>query len=178
MPTNLLKTYPELLELGYLTQPQRNISLMGVFKRDFEDNPALNFRSKKIRPIRGDEPPMELLFRHLTTEETTVNDETGLNYAKRVFEMDRSQRLHWIRFHLEERKPENFLVFSVEERDQKHRKDIIRTYIYDNAQKYVIVLDPQRSKMDYYLVTAFYLNKDYGEKKMKKLVKRKLPELH
>lgn len=178
MPTNFLKTYPDLLELSYLTQPQRTISLLGIFKRDFEDNPALNFRSKKIRPLKGDQPPMELLFRHLTTEELTERDETGRNYTKRVFEMDRSQRMHWIRFHLEERKPENLQVFSVEERDQKHRMDIIRTYIYDNKQKYVIVLDPQRSKKDYYLVTAYYLNKELGEKKMKKLVKRKLPELH
>lgn len=178
MPTNLIKTYPELLELGYLTQPQRNISLLGIFKRDFEDNPGLNFRSKKIRPIKGDEPPMALLFRHLTTEEVTESDVPGEKYVKRVFEMDRSQRLHWIRYHLVERKPENLQVFSVEERDQKHRSDIIRTYIYDHTQKYVIVLDPQRSKMDYYLVTAYYLNKEYGEKKMIKLIKRKLPELH
>jgi hypothetical protein len=79
---------------------------------------------------------------------------------------------------LEEKKKDNVEVFSVEERDQKKRKDIIRTYIYDVEQKYIIVLDPQRTQKDYYLVTAFHLNKDYGEKKLKKLIKNRLPELH
>jgi hypothetical protein len=79
---------------------------------------------------------------------------------------------------LEESKKERVEIFSVEERDQKKRVDIIRTYIFDVDQKYVIVLDPQRSKRDYYLVTAYYLNKEYGEKKIRKLLKKRLPMLH
>lgn len=178
MPFNLLKSYPQLLELGHLNENQRTESLQRIFKRDIEENPGLNFRTKTIRPIKGEEPAMVLLFRHLTTEEIEVEEENGKKYSKRIFEMDRSQRLHWVRYHLEERKIENVEVFSVEERDQKKRKDIIRTYIYDSEQKYIIVLDPQRTQKDYYLLTAYYLNKDYGEKKIKKLMKKKLPELH
>lgn len=178
MPFNLLKSYPQLLELVHLNELQRTESLQRIFKRDIEENPGLNFRTKTIRPIKGEEPAMVLLFRHLTTEEIEVEDENGKKYSKRIFEMDRSQRLHWVRYHLEERKIENVEVFSVEERDQKKRKDIIRTYIYDSEQKYIIVLDPQRTQKDYYLLTAYYLNKDYGEKKIKKLMKKKLPELH
>ncbi len=178
MPLNLLKTYPQLLELGHLNEHQRTESLLRVFKRDIEENPGLNFRAKTIRPIKGEEPAMVLLFRHLTTEEIELEDENGTKYPKRIFEIDRSQRLHWVRHHLEERKKENVEIFSVEERDQKKRKDIIRTYIFDIEQKYIIVLDPQRTQKDYYLVTAYYLNKDYGEKKIKKLMKKRLPELH
>lgn len=178
MPLNLLKTYPQLLELGHLNEYQRTESLQRIFKRDIEENPGLNFRTKTIRPIKGEEPAMVILFRHLTTEEIEVEDENGKKYPKRIFEMDRSQRLHWVKHHLEERKKENVEVFSVEERDQKKRKDIIRTYIYDTEQKYIIVLDPQRTQKDYYLVTAYYLNKEYGEKKIKKLMKRRLAELH
>lgn len=178
MPINLLKTYPQLLELGHLNEHQRNHSLLGIFKRDIEENPGLNFRTKTIRPIKGEEPEMVILFRHLTTEEIDVKDEKVGNFTKRIFEMDRSLRLHWIRHHLEERKKDNVEVFSVEERDQKKRKDIIRTYIYDIEQKYVIVLDPLRTQKDYYLLTAFYLNKDYGEKKIKKMMKKRLPELY
>jgi len=178
MPTNLLKTYPQLLELAHLNDHNRTLSLKGVFKRDIEDNPGLNFRTKIIRPIKGEEPAMVLLFKHLTTTDTEETNEYGDTYNKRVFEMDRSVRLHWIKYHFEERKKENMEVFSVEERDQKKRKDIIRTYIYDKEQKYIIVLDPQRSERDYYLVTAYYINKDYGEKKIKKLLKRKLPALY
>jgi hypothetical protein len=178
MPFNVLKTYPQLLELVHLNEYQRTESLQRIFKRDIEENPGLNYRTKTIRPIKGEEPAMVILFRHLTTEEIEVEDENGNKYTKRIFEMDRSQRLHWIKFHLEEKKKNNVEVFSVEERDQKKRKDIIRTYIYDVEQKYLIVLDPQRTLKDYYLVTAYHLNKDYGEKKINKLMKRRLPELH
>ena len=68
MPTNLLKKYPELLELAHLSEQKRTESLMGVFKRDIEDNTDFNFRHKMIRPIKGEEPSIQLLFKHLTTE--------------------------------------------------------------------------------------------------------------
>ncbi|SDA93100.1 hypothetical protein SAMN03080617_03684 [Algoriphagus alkaliphilus] len=178
MPTNLLKNYPDLLEIMHLSERERTISLRSIFRRDVEENPGLNFRTKIIRPIKGEEPAMDLLFKHLTTEEIQEMDENGKEYPKRIFEKDRSQRLHWVRFHLEESKKEGVEIFSVEERDQKKRVDIIRTYIFDVDQNYVIVLDPQRSLRDYYLVTAYYLNKDYGAKKIKKLLKKKLPILH
>ena len=178
MPFNLLKIYPQLLEFGHFNEYQRTQSLQGIFKRDIEENPGLHFRSKTIRPIKGEEPAMILLFRHLTTEEIEVTDANGKSYPKRIFEMDRSLRLHWVRFHLEEKKKENVEVFSVEERDQKKRKDIIRTYIYDVEQKYIIVLDPQRTQQDYYLVTAYHINKEYGEKKIEKLIKRRLTVVH
>lgn len=179
MPLNLIKTYPSLLELGhYRGERERTESLLRIFKRDIEDNPGLNFRGKLIRPVKGEEPAMVILFRHLTTEEVKELDTHGNEYPKRVFEIDRSLRLHWIKFHLEESKLENVVVFSVEERDQKKRRNIIRTYIYDLEQKYVIVLDPQRSQRDYYLVTAYYLNKDHGEKKINKLMRNKLPGVY
>lgn len=178
MPTNLLKKYPDLLEIMHLSEGDRAGSLRSVFNRDIEENPGLNFRTKKIRPIKGEEPAMDLLFKHLTTEEIQEVDANGKEYPKRIFEKDRSQRLHWVRFHLEESKKERVEVFSVEERDQKKRQDIVRTYIFDEDQNYVIVLDPQRSNRDYYLVTAYYLNKEYGSKKIKKLLKKKLDVIH
>lgn len=47
MPTNLLKTYPQLLEIDHLNEYQRTLSLKGIFKRDIEDNPGFVFRTKK-----------------------------------------------------------------------------------------------------------------------------------
>lgn len=169
-----MKTYPQFLEIGHLTEHQRNDSLNGVFRRDIEEHPGLSFLGKIIRPIKGEEPAMELLFRHLTTEEVWVNDELGNAFSKRVFELERSVRLHWIRHHLEGKKKDNVEIFIVTERDQKKRRDITRTYIYDVEQKYIIVLDPHRSSKDYYLLTAYYLNKEYGERKINKLLKKKL----
>lgn len=50
MPFNLLKKYPELLEILHLNEHQRKKSLMGVYKRDIEDNPNFKFREKQIYP--------------------------------------------------------------------------------------------------------------------------------
>lgn len=66
-------------------------------------------------------------------------------------------------------------IFSTEERINGKKK--YRTYIYNLTQKYVVVLEPQRSKTDYYLLSAYYLNKHYGEKKMKKKMKSKLKDI-
>lgn len=175
MPLNLLKKYPELLEIGHFAEPDRNQSLRAVFKRDIEDNANLKFRTKVIRPIKGEEPSMQLLFRHLTTEEIEETDENGKTYKRRIFEIHRSQRIHWIKFHLEESLKDDISVFSTEERI--NGRNTFRTYIYDRKQKYVIVMEPQRSGKDYYLLSAYYLNRSYGEKMLNKKMKNQLPYL-
>ena len=174
MPLNLLKIYPQLLEIDYMSVRERTLSLMGIFKRDIEDNNSLNFRTKKIRPIKGEEPDMQNLFNHLTRVE--VIDEKGQKTKERIYESERSKRLHWIRYHIEENKTEKVEIFSIEERVSG--ADKIRTYIYDVEQKYVIVLEPQRSGLDYYLLTAYYLDRAYGEKQIQKKLKKRLPNIH
>jgi hypothetical protein len=124
------------------------------------------------------EASMGNLFNHLTREEIDEIGHDGQIFKRRIFEKDRSMRLHWIRFHIDENKKNNVEVFSIIERDAKKRKDIILTYIYDLEQEYVIVMEPQNSNMDYYLRSAYYLNRDYGPKKMKKKLKKKLPDVH
>ncbi len=176
MPTNLLKTYPDLLELLHLNDGARKKSLNGVFKRDIEGNETIAFRTKKIRPIKKEdgEPAMQTLFHHLTTR--MDESEEGKKVKRRFFEITRSQRLHWILYHLTEKKPETIEVFSYE--DRIDRKDVIRTYIYDKTEKYVIILEPQRSGLDYYLLTAYYLNEKRGKKQIKQKMKNKLPYIH
>ena len=69
-------------------------------------------------------------------------------------------------------------VFSVNERNQRKRMNVARTYIYNKTRKYVIVLEPQiRNGEAYYLLTAYYLNKEYGEKQMQKKLLSKLTEV-
>ncbi|MEI3342925.1 MAG: hypothetical protein V8R52_13135 [Coprobacter fastidiosus] len=97
-----------------------------------------------------------------------------LQRRKESSKPDRSRRLHRIRHHIEERTSHVLEIFSCEERDIKHRKNVDRTYVYDTEEKYVIVLEPQRSPYGYYLLTAYYLNMPSGEKKMKKMLKKKL----
>ena len=87
-------------------------------------------------------------------------------------------RLHWIKYLVSGKKSDELEIFSVSERDVKRRKDVIRTYLYDIKQKYIIVFEPHRSRIDYYLLSAYYLNNSFGEKMMKKKLKNKLSEVY
>ena len=167
MPFNLLKVYSNLLELSALNTHQRNSSLKAIFNRDIATNTSFKFRTKLINPTSKDgEIPMDTLFSHLTTE--IVDKET----RKREFEIHRSLRLHWIKFHIEEKKASNMLIFSVNEPEGD------RTYIYDKEEKYVIVLEPLRKKDEYYLLTAFNVRgKDAERDKYLKKYKRRLPNI-
>lgn len=175
MPLNLLKRYPELLDIGGMNEAQRNASLMGVFQRDIENNAGFAFRTKQIYPVKGEEPAMQLLFRHLTTTELEV-PEGGRKHKRRVFEMDRSQRLHWILPHTEERTGAQIEIFSAEDRVRDAWK--VRTYILNHTERYVIVLEPNRKPGAYYLITAYHLGRDHSYAKLKKkAAKRKLDEI-
>jgi hypothetical protein len=164
MPLNLLKVYPELLELAHLNETDRTKSLYAIFRRDIEDNEDFRFRSKRINPVKGEDDAMQILFKHLTTEIVDIIT------RKREFEMERSRRLHWIRYHVEERKPDNMLIFSVEEQAG------IRTYIFDKDENYVIVLEPYRDRAEYYLITAYYL-RGGNERKIRNKYRRRLGNL-
>jgi hypothetical protein len=176
MPLNKIKKYPELLDIGFMTVHQRKVSLQIIFKRDIEDNPDFKFRKKQIRPIKKEgEAPMQTLFHHLTTRE--VENEKGKKTGERIFEMERSKRIHWIKYHIEEHKNQRIDIFSYLDRT-KNRGDVIRTYIYDMEQEYVVILEPQNSGLDYFLLTAYSLNEPGGKKQIEKKQKKKLNEVY
>ncbi len=165
---NLLKKYNDLLEWGEYNEYERQRSLRGVFDRDFVHASSVTFKQKKVQPTPKDgEIPMDTLFTHLTT---VITDKST---RKRTFDPNRSRRLHWVKFHLGEQKPDKMLHFSVEESKG------IRTYIYDITEKYVIVLEPLRKVNEYYLLTAYYLKgKDAKRNKILRKYKRTLKELY
>jgi hypothetical protein len=174
---NLIKQYPQTLELFQYNESQRVQSLMRIFKRDIEENSTFMFQSRPIRPTKKQEgvSDMQLLFGHLTTHEIeTVEYEKVVK--KRVFEINRSIRLHWIAHHVEDYNAEMLKVFSVEERNSIG-KNVIRTYIFDEPEQYVIILEPYRKHPDYYLITAYYLEAR-NMKKMKNKMKRQLDKIH
>lgn len=180
MPLNKLKQYPDLLDLNGLDDKARKSSLQGIFNRDIADNDNFRFRGKRIYPIKSDgEIDMDRELLHLTTEEVEAIDEQGKSYKRRVYDRYRSERLHWIRPHVEEKVTDSeIVVFSVSERNPRKRMNVVRTYIYNKTRKYVIVLEPQiRNGQSYYLLTAYYLNKEYGEKQIKKKLASKLDEI-
>ena len=152
-----------------MSEHERIRSLRGVFKRDIQENPSFSFNGKHIYPTPEEDGAiaMEVLFNHLTRKETDKEEH------HREFDMSRSQRLHWIRYHVEQNKADRMLYFSVSEPRGK------RTYIYDIDEYYVIVLEPRRDRSSYYLLTAYRLEgKDYARDKiMRKYNRLRLPEL-
>lgn len=164
MSFNLLKRYNHLLELSSLSPNQRKESLLSIFNRDIRDNSYFRFKGKLISPTPKDgEIKMSTLFSHLTT---VITDRST---RKREFDNDRAVRLHWVKYHVDESKKDNMLIFSVKEPEG------IRTYIYDIDEKYVIVLEPLRNKDEYYLLTAYFVKgKDAKRNKFIKKYKRKL----
>lgn len=178
MAINQSKNYPQLLEILHLSKYWRKISLRKIFDRDITFNDAFLFQTKQIRPIKADgEIDLSNVFNHLITEDDFVESENGSTYKRRIFEKDRSERLHWIKPHVDETIKDTVHVFSVIERDKRKRKNITRTYIYNVDQKYVVVLEPQNSEIDYFLLSAYHLNKKYAIKQMKKKMKKCLPQV-
>lgn len=167
MPLNLIKTYNGLLDFAGYNEAQRRISLIAVFKRDIVNHPNFNFRTKRITPTPADGViTMDTLFSHLTT--VMVDKVT----RRREFDLNRSIRLHWVKYHIEEHKVDEMLHFSVNEPEG------FRTYIYDKIEKYVVVLEPLRNKTEYYLLSAYHLTgKDAQRDKMLKKYKRRLDEI-
>lgn len=168
MPLNLIKTYNDLLDIAAYNEFQRRQSLQAIFDRDITNNAHFRFKQKPIQPTpKNGEIPLATLFSHLTT--VMIDKET----RQRIFELERSQRLHWVKFHIDESKNDDVLHFSVLEPEG------IRTYIYDVSEKYVVVLEPLKKIDEYYLLTAYYLTgKDAKRNKMLQKYKRRLNELH
>ena len=166
MPFNLIKTYNQLLDIAAMNEQNRKRSLILIFDRDFTNNANLKFRGKQITPTPKDGViEMETLYTHLTTE--IIDPKT----RGRGFEMERSKRLHWVKFHIDESKKNKMLYFSLKE------KEGLRTYIYDIDENYVVVLEP-KSANHYYLITAFYVQgKDAQRDKFRKKYERKLDVL-
>jgi hypothetical protein len=167
MPLNLIIRYNSLLDVGAYNAQQRKQSLRAVFDRDITQNAHFKFNKKRIQPtpLNG-VIVMDTLFTHLTT---VITDYTT---KQREFDLQRAVRLHWVKYHIDFKKKENILHFSVKEPQGN------RTYIYDKDEKYVIVLEPLRKVNEYYLLTAYHLTgKDAKRNKILKKYKRKLTEL-
>ncbi len=158
MPTNLTKVYNQLLDLLYPSMGRNLQSIRSVFNRDF-CNDIILCRGVKIEPTPADgEDKLDRLFKHLTT--VTTDEKT----KKREFESERSVRIHWIKYHLEEKAPDKILVFKIIDEN--------RVYILDKEERYVVILEPLRNVASYYLLSAYRLLPANFKKIMKKYEKR------
>ena len=98
----------------------------------------------------------EALFDHLTTRE--IDKQT----RKRDFCYVRSERLHWIKYHVEENKKNFMLIFpDIDDGKQK-------MYIIDIVESYIIILQEFYNGKFYHLLTAHKLSKKNLKKFMNK----------
>lgn len=167
MAYNLIKKYNALLELDGLDVRARTNSLTGVFRRDFIDSPLL-FRGNVVEPTpKEGKNTMDVLFDHLTKKDYE-------NSGHREYDRDRSMRLHWVKHHISEQSPTNIDIFSV------YDPSGIRTYIFDRAESYVVVLEPKnrQGEKSYYLITAYYISEKGSYKKIERKAKRRLECVH
>lgn len=179
MAINQIKRYNELLEILHFNEGQRTASLRAIFNRDIAENPAFLFRGKVIRPIKKEGvEEIESLFSHLTHLTEEEKDKRGKTIKTRsLFDYDRSKRLHWIWYHIREIKKTDIDIFSFT--DRVRGKNVIRTYIYDSAEKYIVILEPHRTELDYYLISAYYLTEKLGgPKQIENKRSKKLPEVY
>lgn len=105
MPFNEIKKYNELLELNHYSHEQKIELLQRIFDRDIVNNKNFKFRNKAIHPTKNvdDDLALDALFKHLTFKSTKINEE-GLSYKSRdFFDIKRSERLHWIWYHVQEK---------------------------------------------------------------------------
>jgi len=175
---NLTKNYADLLDLIGLNGPQINESLRRIFNRDVQENNNFKFLTKVIRPIKVDgQPSLDTVFLHLTTKRVEVKDGRK-TYKRAEFDSDRSVRLHWLRHHIDRGETEEVEIFSVTERDYVSRKDVVNTYIYNIEKQYVIVLRPQNSELDYYLLSAYYLNEKWAIGAMETRMNKRLAKVY
>lgn len=179
MATNYLKIFNQHLEINHLTEYQRSVSLQAIFDRDIADNEVFNFQTKIIRPLKKeDKYDVASLFKHLTHRTDEEKDKKGVIIKKRdVFDFERSKRLHWVLPHINQKVIDNVDVFSAYSRIDG--KNVIRTFIHNKNEDYILILEPQKSGLDYYFITAYYLEEKYGGLKMiKQKYKNRLPDIY
>lgn len=172
MPFNKLAVYSTLLSLEAYTLQQRNEALLFIYERDIYNNPQLKFRGKGVRPMKSlDNEATKLThLAHLINKESV--DEFGVK-KRDNFDIQRSKRLHWVKYHICETNPIAIKVFNYIDRIKGI--DYRRTYIYDEVQKYVVILEPKRDGSDnMYLITAFYFDEPYYIKQLNQKFKKRV----
>lgn len=179
MAINYIKTYKSLLEINHFTEWERKISLKAIFDRDIANNDNFKFKGKIIRPLKKEDIfDVESLFKHLTYRTEDIKDKRGVKIKTRdIFDFERSRRLHWLLPHIKENINEEIRIFSSYVRIKG--KYVTRTFLHNTTENYVIILEPQRSGLDYYLITAYYLEKKYGgPKTINNLYENKLTDVY
>lgn len=172
MPLNKIAVYPTLLSLESYNETQRKATLLSIYERDIFNNTSLKFRNNTVRPMKAvDSNDTKLThFSHLTCK--TSKDEDGIE-RRNCFDLQRSKRLHWVRYHILESSPSRIKVFNY--MDRIRNKNYLRTYIYDEGESYIIILEPKRDTSEYmYIISAYYLDEPYAKKQIDQKYKKRL----
>ncbi len=162
-PTNLNKEFDEFLDIIGKSPDDAMASLRLIFNRDMINFPCKEFNGRVMVYTR-DPLDAERQLNHLVKKK--------INGERKYIDNERAKRLHWVKYFLENALKRNkYWVFSY-----KHPKEGIRTYIYHKNLKFIVILEPNIDKNEYYLITAYYVL-GTGIEDIKDLYAQKLPNI-
>lgn len=127
--------------------------LYAIFKDDFVNNDVHLNGTVYIDPKSHDkEDGKEKVFCHIVTK---VNPKT----KKREFDENRASRIKWIKKIIENYFNHQIKLFYHYEEKQK----VIRLYLWAYNKDFIVIIQ-KLGKKSSYLVTSFYIDKNYNRK--------------
>jgi hypothetical protein len=136
--------------------------LYGVFERDFKMS-NLCFRGLPVGFSDKLDRGKEESFWHITHKDKS---EKG-KIINRIFDPERSKRIHWVRPVIENHSEPCIKCWDYEEGDKR-----IRTYLWLEEQDFLVILEKRPKK--YYLVTVFYVCYEKKREDLREKYKKRL----
>lgn len=152
--------FSEIIDLEDIEVTELFDILYEYFCEDFVDNKTYLNSNIYINPKSyKKEDGKELVFWHLTSRETTYTKKDGNRYIKikeRLPDYPRSERLPWIKRIIENHTHKEIKIFYYKEKTNN-----IRLYLWAYDEDFIVILE-KIGKQSSYLVTSFYINKNYN----------------
>lgn len=152
--------FSEIIDLDTIEITELFDVLYDYFCEDFVDNKTYLNSNIYINPksYKKDDGK-ELVFWHLTTRETKIQKKVGNRWIvekERLPDYRRSERLVWIKKIIENHTHDSIKLFYY-----KEKTNLVRLYLWAFDEDFIVILE-KLGKSSSYLVTSFYVDKNYN----------------
>lgn len=152
--------FSEIIDLDDIEITELFDVLYDYFCEDFIDNKTYLNANIYINPKSNQKDDgKELVFWHLTTRETKIQKKVGNRWVvekERLPDYRRSERLAWIKKIIENHSHKKIKLFYYKENTNQ-----IRLYLWAFDEDFIVILE-KLGKSSSYLVTSFYVDKNYN----------------
>ena len=150
-----------ILDLSGQSEPAVFEVLYPYFCRDFVNQDTYLASTIYVNPnSQGVQRGKEGVFWHITTREKKIPVKQGkkvVTIKKRLFDVDRSCRIEWVRLMLIHHNHSDIKLFY---RKESKGKKPIRLYLWAHKHDFVVIMQ-KLGKSEAYLVTSFYITETY-----------------